>query len=96
MDVKLALERRFREPLDVKLALERRFSGALGRQVGLGFGAKAGRAGKAGVEGVLKGLFESFKPLGSDQTRSLWRKHWSRYVCMHVCVYACIDACMHI
>ena len=63
LDVKLALERRFREPLDVKLALERRFSGALGRQVGLGFGAKAGRAGKAGVEGVLKGLFKARKAL---------------------------------
>ena len=61
------------------MALERRFPGALGRQVGLGFGAKAGRAGKAGVEGVLKGLFKAFKFLGSHQIRSLWRKHWSRY-----------------
>ncbi len=45
------------------MALERAFSGALGRQVGLGFGAKAGRAGKAGVEGVLKGLLKACKVL---------------------------------
>ena len=32
-------------------------SGALGHQVGPGLGGKAGWAGKAGVEGVLKGPF---------------------------------------
>ena len=75
MDVKLALERRFREPLDVKWALERRFSGALGRQVGLGFGAKAARAGKAGIEGMLNGLLKAFEFLVFHKIRSLWHKH---------------------
>ena len=63
--------RLFQEPVDVELALQWQFIwGAFGRQVGSGT-TVSGALGsswpwfwcKAGVEGVLKGLFKAFKAL---------------------------------